>query len=203
MAKPNSMVPSQKIKHCFFVLLLSLQTVHLHAQNDSDASAQRFNDAMKTTVHDFRQKSKGDTTLAVIERLAKYDTLLKGDMYDYYKFGLAHRKRAFEWNLVSSMVTFWVVIMLVFTGIIFAGIQFYIALKENSRRKPIPSDEIQTGTTAAPAPVVNYNALATELEASAKGIKVSSPVLGVIILVISLLFFYLYLAYVYPIQENF
>ena len=43
----------------------------------------------------------------------------------------------------------------------------------------------------------------TELEASVKGIKVSSPVLGVIILVISLLFFYLYLAFVYPIQEVF
>jgi hypothetical protein len=43
----------------------------------------------------------------------------------------------------------------------------------------------------------------TEFEASAKGIKVSSPVLGVIILVISLAFFYLYLVYVYPISEIF
>ncbi len=43
----------------------------------------------------------------------------------------------------------------------------------------------------------------TEIVASVKGIKVSSPILGVIILVISLLFFYLYLVYVYPITEIF
>ena len=41
----------------------------------------------------------------------------------------------------------------------------------------------------------------TELSASPKGIRISSPVLGVIILTISLLFFYLYLVYVFPIEE--
>jgi hypothetical protein len=39
------------------------------------------------------------------------------------------------------------------------------------------------------------------LDLSTAGLKVSSPVLGVIILVISLAFFYLYLVYVYPISE--
>jgi hypothetical protein len=43
----------------------------------------------------------------------------------------------------------------------------------------------------------------TELEISKSGVKVSSPILGVIILVISLAFFYLYLVYVYPIEEIF
>ena len=43
----------------------------------------------------------------------------------------------------------------------------------------------------------------TSFSASATGISVSSPVLGVIILVISLAFFYLYLVYVYPISELF
>jgi hypothetical protein len=37
----------------------------------------------------------------------------------------------------------------------------------------------------------------------ASGIKVSSPVLGVVILVISLAFFYFYLVYVYPIENIF
>jgi len=40
-----------------------------------------------------------------------------------------------------------------------------------------------------------------QLELGQTGLKVSSPVLGVIILVISLAFFYLYLVYVYPIGE--
>jgi hypothetical protein len=42
-----------------------------------------------------------------------------------------------------------------------------------------------------------------ELELSTSGLKVSSPVLGVIILALSLAFFYLYLIYVYPIVEIF
>jgi hypothetical protein len=43
--------------------------------------------------------------------------------------------------------------------------------------------------------------VATEIDLSTSSVKVSSPVLGVIILVISLAFFCLYLVYVYPISE--
>jgi len=190
------------IRYYFFVLLFALLTNYSRAQKDSGTSAHRFSEAMEATMQDFK-KVKSDTTLAVIEQLAKYDTLLKGEIYDYYKFGLAHRKKAFEWNLLSSKITFWVVIILVFTGIIFAGIQFYVALKEKPHRQSAAAISVQTESATAPTPGETYDALKTELVASAKGIKVSSPVLGVIILVISLLFFYLYLAYVYPIQENF
>jgi hypothetical protein len=70
--------------------------------------------------------------------------------------------------------------MLVGAGIVFAALQFRIGLKR---------------TTA------DARDIATELDLSTKGVKVSSPVLGVIILVISFAFFYLYLVYVYPITE--
>jgi len=43
----------------------------------------------------------------------------------------------------------------------------------------------------------------TDLELSTTGVKVSSNILGVVILSLSLAFFYLYLAFVYPIQEIF
>ncbi len=43
----------------------------------------------------------------------------------------------------------------------------------------------------------------TELEISSNGVKVNSPVPGVIILVISLAFFYLYLVYLCPIENVF
>jgi hypothetical protein len=39
------------------------------------------------------------------------------------------------------------------------------------------------------------------LEISTTGLKVSSSVLGVVILAMSMAFFYLYTRYVYPIQE--
>ncbi len=143
------------------------------------------------TDQSFQNKRSKDTTLQLIEQLAVYDTTLKKELYGYYTFGMQHRKKTFEWNLFSSMITFWVVIALVFAGISFAALQFYMYVKERQymlRRK---------------IEIKNDDALNTALEANLSGIKISSPVLGVIILIISLLFFYLYLVYVYPIQETF
>jgi hypothetical protein len=102
------------------------------------------------------------------------------EYYVYRASGLRYRSRVFEWQLFSSRVIFATVIMLVGSGIVFAAIQFRAGLKR----------------TRAAAPDA-----ATELDLSAGSVKVSSPVLGVIILVISLGFFYLYLVYVYPISE--
>jgi len=105
-----------------------------------------------------------------------------GAYYQYRTSGLEHRSRVFEWQLFSSKVIFATVLMLVGAGMAFAAIQFRIGLK-----RP-PGGETHD---------------VTEVNLSATSVKVSSPVLGVIILVISLAFFYLYLVYVYPISEIF
>jgi hypothetical protein len=107
--------------------------------------------------------------------------------YDYLSEGLAYRLKVFRWQALSSIIIFYSVLFLVFAGILFSGIQFYKSMK-------FAGEKEEDGKT---------NQALTEFEASASGIKVSSPVLGVIILVISLAFFYLYLVYVYPIQETF
>jgi hypothetical protein len=100
------------------------------------------------------------------------------EYYVYKASGLRYRSRVFEWQLFSSRIIFTTVILLVASGIVFAAIQFRAGLK----RPRAAAD-------------------ATQIDLSAGSIKVSSPVLGVIILVISLAFFYLYLVYVYPISE--
>ena len=104
--------------------------------------------------------------------------------YAYRVFGYQHRREVFEWQLFSSKVTFYIVICLVLAGIYFSGVQFHSSLKK------VPNEK-----EAEPK--------VTEISASAEGIKISSPVLGVIILFISLMFFYLYLVYIYPINELF
>lgn len=101
------------------------------------------------------------------------------EYYAYRSSGLEHRRRVFVWQLLSSKIIFVTVLLLVFAGIYFAAVQFHLGLK----------------SAAAPA--------TTEIVASVKEIKVTSPVLGVIILVLSLAFFYCYLVYVYPIEELF
>lgn len=113
------------------------------------------------------------------EGLASMQAALKA-YYDYRTKGYNHRQRVFEWQLLSSRIIFVVVIALVSAGIYFSWLQFRADLKKTG-------NERDRGVST--------------LEASTSGIKVSSPVLGVVILVISLLFFYLYLQYVYPIEE--
>lgn len=105
-----------------------------------------------------------------------------GAYYRYRSSGLEHRRRVFEWQLFSSKLIFATVLMLVGAGMAFAAIQFRAGLRR------APDDKAQE---------------TTEVNLSATSVKVSSPVLGVIILVISLAFFYLYLVYVYPISEIF
>jgi hypothetical protein len=69
-----------------------------------------------------------------------------------------------------------------------------------------PADDIEESSEVldplATAPE-KADHMVTQIEASFQGLRVSSPILGVIILVISFLFFYLYLKYVYPITETF
>jgi hypothetical protein len=98
---------------------------------------------------------------------------------------LGHRRNLFQWQLLSTKIIFATVIFLVAAGICFAAIQFYVGLRRNPRGGSGESKDI------------------TEIKASLQGIRVSSSVLGVIILTLSLLFFYLYIKYVYPINNEF
>jgi hypothetical protein len=101
--------------------------------------------------------------------------------YEYRVGGYQHRQRVFAWQLLSSRIIFVMVILLVLVGIYFSWMQFRSALRGGSAFGERPHD--------------------TTFEASTTGFKLSSPVLGVIILALSLAFFYLYLLYVYPITD--
>jgi len=105
--------------------------------------------------------------------------------YDYRVGGYGHREDLFEWQFLSSKIIFVVVLALVFAGIYFAAVQFHIGLKARGEQK-----------VSAPEDT-------TEFVFSFKEFKIRSPVLGVIILGISLAFFYLYLVYAYPIENVF
>ena len=96
--------------------------------------------------------------------------------YDYRISGYGHREAVFSWQFLSSKIIFWAVLLVVFAGMLFSSVQFFGHL---------------------------YKPEVTEVEASLQGVKVSSPVLGVVILTISIAFFYLYLVFVYPISNSF
>jgi hypothetical protein len=126
--------------------------------------------------------------LSALERLTvlspetadSYLTALKAQ-YDYKTQGFAHRNKVFSWQYYSSIAIFAMVVGLVCAGFYFSWVQVQRDLQRD------------LGDTAAPE--------ATELELSTSGLKVQSSILGVIILVVSLAFLYLYLVFVYPITE--
>jgi predicted membrane protein len=145
----------------------------------ADVSADKSGEFIKDTdvIPEFPGKAGMDpaTYQAYQQSLQKY--------YEYRIHGFTHRQRIFEWQYASSKIIFIIVLVLVLAGIYFAAVQFHTGLKY-AKKKALPEE-------------------ATEFVFSWKSIQVKSPVLGVIILVISLVFFYLYLVYVYPIENVF
>jgi hypothetical protein len=130
------------------------------------------------------------------------------ESYRYLISAYQHRRSSFDWNLEADKIIFAVVIVLVISGLIFAAIQFRIGLAGNLAAAPPSSPNPKEGEPSAKGPdslsqatYERLGGMATNLELSTTGIKVSSSVLGVIVLLISMAFFYLYARYVYPIQE--
>lgn len=143
----------------------------------------------------------GTSILPDASSLDRLDPNTKEEYYaamrEYYRYrviGYQHRADIFRWQFLSSKIIFFVVILLVLSGVYFSGVQFHSSL----RHKKVP-EVIKEGVAQVAA--IDQHDI-TQIEASLKGIRVSSPVLGILILIISFLFFYLYLIYVYPIVNT-
>ncbi len=95
---------------------------------------------------------------------------------EYKLFSLDHRKKVFNWQYYSSIIIFVTVLLIVYSGLILSFMHFRQSLKSN-----LDSE--------------------TEMEIGKMGIKVRSSIIGIIILLISVSFLYLYLAHVYQIKE--
>jgi hypothetical protein len=103
----------------------------------------------------------------------------KAAYFKYLGEGLRLRPAVYSWNNFTTKVIFAIVHFIVLLGLYFSFLHFRGSLK--------------------PGKVVE----STEVELAIQGLKVKSPVLGVVILTVSLAFFYLYLIYVYPVRERF
>lgn len=167
-----------------FLVLVLLFAAPAIAQEPGDEEP-----AVSGRIESLQQALEGDTGFAPqivsldaldSESAAAMQRALTG-YYDYRTRGYQHRQRVFGWQLVSSQIIFALVAFLVLVGVYFSWLQFRAALKDGRPPGESPAE--------------------TSFEASATGLKVSSPVLGVIILAVSLAFFYLYLVHVYPIAD--
>jgi hypothetical protein len=108
----------------------------------------------------------------------------------YYKWGYEQRKSVILFQNFSTKAILVVVISLVLLGMYFAWYQFRIAMQAMRLR-------VKAGES------VENASEREEIKIGASEIVARSSYLGVTILIVSLAFFYLYLVFVYPIEEIF
>lgn len=118
-----------------------------------------------------------------------------------YKF--MHQQRSFTWQYYSGIIIFFLVIIIVITGIVLSYKQFrlnerLLALGESIGKKKNDIENVSKTSTATNQITEVFST--NTLELSKGGIKISTAVIGLIILTISIAFFFLYLKYVYPIS---
>ena len=115
---------------------------------------------------------------------------------DYTVFAWKNRQDAFAWQSVSTKVIFGVVIIVVLAGLYLSWMQFNFA--HNAPLKvTTPSTE---GPAIATTPTNPSNGVNT-IEVNTSGVKITSSVIGLVILTLSIVFFFLYLKFVYLIIE--
>ncbi len=171
---------------------------HINAQG-----ALEFTDCSGKTEREDRSKFDVPTTSPSPQMSldsatqAKQEEALRA-RYEYQAFSYAHAKRTFDFQYWSGQVIFWVVLLIVFAGLVFSGVQFYVGLRHPLEARA--AKDGPPGSTEAASAATN-DAGVSEFEASLQGIKLKSSVLGLLILAMSMVFFYLYLKFVYPINN--
>jgi cobalamin biosynthesis Mg chelatase CobN len=124
---------------------------------------------------------------------------------DYDVFVFQNRRENLEWQVKASKWIFGIVVTIVLSGLLLAIWQFFRTPQRPFAEKaelPEGGDtSVERREISAVSGQPEASQSATSFEATASGIKVSSPILGVIILAMSMVFFYLYVVKVYPITE--
>ncbi len=181
------MIPGHSTRRVWALALLLLATSGVALAQDAapDASdveqrRQRLEAFDPTGEQDLAFPEAPEPSAMTPATAEAYQATLRA-YFAYRKAGYDQRLGVFDWQDLSTKIIFFVVLLLVLAGIYFAAIQFHSGLR---RRDGAAPEE-------------------TELSLSLREVKVRSPVLGVIILTISLAFFYLYLVHVYPIRNVF
>jgi hypothetical protein len=115
---------------------------------------------------------------------------------EYTVFAWKNRREAFAWQSVATKVIFGVVIIVVLAGLYLSWMQFNFA-----HNAPLKVTTPSTEGSASAATSTNPGDAMNTIEVNTSGVKITSSVIGLVILTLSIVFFFLYLKFVYPIIE--
>lgn len=131
--------------------------------------------------------------------------------FDHHRWKLEYTQKAYEAHHIYTLFVFVLVCSMVLLGMWLSYAEFQKSAQPRriSKNGKSKAANEQTGDKkAAEAPNADATTTPqngepqTQLQLSSSGVTVTSPVLGVIILIVSMGFFYLYLKTVYPIEES-
>jgi|GEM_PF-5279652 len=167
----------QKCNTSFSLILLAFALTFLAPQCLAQGSS---------FIKGFKESASSDTTtkkslraevgLELTLEQKKMDLEIK--KADYLMKSLDHRQKVFSWQHTASIIIFFVVIIIVVAGLVLSVMHFYKDL------------HAAAGTEKG-----------TEIEVGPKGLKINSSIIGLLILALSIAFLYMYLIYVFPINE--
>jgi cytochrome c-type biogenesis protein CcmH/NrfG len=174
-----------------FILVIALPL--FSAGQDSDATKKAFEKAVSMS-----KDIEADTAKESISTINTDRDLLKRSN----EYNFMHQQRSFTWQYYSGIVIFFLVVVIVGMGLVLSYQQF----KLNERlvtpvKTTVITDaannttEQTTSTALAPAAVFTTSTM----EIGKDGLKINTAVIGLIILSLSIAFFFLYLKYVYPV----
>ncbi len=185
---------------CFYSLVVAGSPVgdtSVHKPKANSAVSNQFNDnePEDTADHSLEKHMRMDVPPLTAKRLLLQE---KSDSANnaYFVWNCSYKRSIFEFQYWSGIIIFIVVIFIVFLGLGFSAWQFYITMHQIKIKQALILQDkpVDPGDPAA--------SLKSDIEISTSGIKINSSVLGVIIIALSIAFFYLYLLYVYPIHAT-
>lgn len=184
------------------VFLLAFSGICVSAQTDFEAAFDSFQPS-ESELAKLDSAYTSSYSKALNDSLMKFSGLYEIEKVkfrlhtlEYMRKANNYRRAVFNWQLISSVIIFVMVLLIVGAGLYFSAKQFDFTIKMWERKVSADNRTKEIVTeSAASIPVLD-----SSVKISASSMEVSSPVLGVTILTLSIVFFFLYLRYVYPIS---
>jgi hypothetical protein len=191
----NQLDKSVKFIIAFNFLLVA--NIAIFGQNDTpnifeetDAEIQKLHD---TALINHYSTLNTITTFKKDIAKNKYAT----EYMNHYSSNLGFRRRVFEWQLLSSKFIFFIVMVVVLSGILFSGLQFYQSFKLTSKFTRMANSK----NLEQIEKIIDQESSKIEVSPTG-GFSVTTSIVGLLVLGVSIGFFYLYLNHVYPINEK-
>ncbi|SJZ46052.1 hypothetical protein [Sediminibacterium ginsengisoli] len=179
----------------FLFFCISHSTLQAQEERLNREDSLAFEKAMSATNNTPPVSMAYSTTLESKADSATRAAMVKTEAV-YHQYMFTQRMAIHNWQLLSGKILFFIVTFIVLAGLFLSYLQFRASMGYTKQRLQAAKENanIAAGNLAENLPP------STKFEITKEGIKIDSAVIGLVILTISIVFFFLYLRYVFPIQ---